>query len=49
MTFDANYYYSMYVKPETGLLYFLLARSTHVVDAYKEGKDIVVRCTCSNV
>ncbi|XP_041369326.1 uncharacterized protein C05D11.1-like [Gigantopelta aegis] len=37
-----SYHYSMYVKPETGLLYFLLARSTHVVDAYKEGREIVM-------
>ena len=32
----------MFVKPEQGLLYFLLYKSTHVVNAYKQGKDIVV-------
>ncbi|XP_052223206.1 uncharacterized protein C05D11.1-like isoform X7 [Dreissena polymorpha] len=36
-----SYHYSMYVQPDTGMLYFLLARSTHIVNAYKEGKDIV--------
>ncbi|XP_067661811.1 uncharacterized protein C05D11.1-like [Haliotis asinina] len=36
------YSYSMYVKPETGLLYFVLSKSTHVVNAYKEGRDIVL-------
>ncbi|KAH3800856.1 hypothetical protein DPMN_154499 [Dreissena polymorpha] len=37
-----SYHYSMYVQPDTGMLYFLLARSTHIVNAYKEGKDIVM-------
>ena len=32
----------MYTVPETGLLYFILARSTHIANAYKEGSDIVV-------
>ena len=32
----------MYTVPESGLLYFLLARSTHIASAYKEGRDIVV-------
>ncbi len=32
----------MYAKPETGLLYFILFKSTHVVNAYKKGKEIVV-------
>ncbi|XP_060600571.1 uncharacterized protein C05D11.1-like [Ruditapes philippinarum] len=36
------YHYSMYVLPESGLLYFLLAKSTHIVRAYKEGQDIVM-------
>ncbi|KAL4219134.1 hypothetical protein ACF0H5_021716 [Mactra antiquata] len=37
-----SYHYSMYVQPETGLLYFILARSTHIVAAYKEGREIVM-------
>lgn len=36
-----SYHYSMYTVPETGLLYFILARSTHIANAYKEGSDIV--------
>ena len=36
------YHYSMYVKPDTGLLYFILFKSTHVVNAYKVAKEIVV-------
>ena len=39
----------MYVNTETGLLYFLLARSTHIVNAYKEGRDIVVSIYCNLV
>lgn len=34
--------FSMYTIPETGLLYFILARSTHIASAYKEACDIVV-------
>ena len=33
---------SMFVKPDEGLLYFLLYKSTHVVSAYKQAKEIVV-------
>ena len=33
----------MFVKPETGLLSFILFKSTHLVNAYKCGKEIVVR------
>ncbi|KAK3592274.1 hypothetical protein CHS0354_037563 [Potamilus streckersoni] len=36
-----SYHYSMYVQPESGLLYFLLAKSTHIVNAFKEARDIV--------
>ena len=32
----------MFVKPDEGLLYFLLYKSTHVVSAYKQAKEIVV-------
>ncbi len=34
--------FSMFVKPETGLLSFILFKSTHLVNAYKCGKEIVV-------
>jgi Zn-dependent M16 (insulinase) family peptidase len=36
-----SYHYRMYMKPETGLLYFILAKSSHLVDAYKEAYKIV--------
>ncbi|XP_077994627.1 uncharacterized protein C05D11.1-like [Glandiceps talaboti] len=35
------YHYSMYCRPSEGLLYFLLYKCTHVVNAYKQGKEIV--------
>jgi len=31
----------MFAKPEEGLIYFLLYKSSHVVNAYKQAKDIV--------
>ncbi|KAK7094598.1 uncharacterized protein C05D11.1-like [Littorina saxatilis] len=36
-----SYHYSVSVRPDLGLLYLLLAKSTHVVDAYKVGRKIV--------
>ncbi|KAK3088334.1 hypothetical protein FSP39_017783 [Pinctada imbricata] len=36
------YHYEVYVKPETGMMYFLLSKSTHVAKAYKEGGDIMM-------
>ncbi|KAL3870528.1 hypothetical protein ACJMK2_038582 [Sinanodonta woodiana] len=36
-----SYHYSMFMQPESGLLYFLLAKSTHIVNAFKEARDIV--------
>jgi hypothetical protein len=42
LVYQYFYFFSMYVLPESGLLYFLLAKSTHIVKAYKEGQDIVV-------
>jgi hypothetical protein len=33
---------SVNVRPDLGLLYFLLAKSTHIVEAYKVGQKIVV-------
>ncbi|XP_030845247.1 uncharacterized protein C05D11.1-like [Strongylocentrotus purpuratus] len=35
------YHYSMYIRPEEGLLYFQLFKCTHVVSAYKQAKEIV--------
>jgi hypothetical protein len=32
----------MYVKPEKGLLYLALTKSTHIVNAYDKGRKIVV-------
>ena len=32
----------MFVKPDTGMLVFNLFKSTHIADAYKCGKEIVV-------
>ncbi|XP_053381490.1 uncharacterized protein C05D11.1-like isoform X2 [Mercenaria mercenaria] len=37
-----SYNYRMYAVPESGLLYFILAKSTHIVNAYKEGYSIVM-------
>ena len=37
-----SYHYSMYVDTDTGLLRFILFKSTHVANAYKVGKEIVV-------
>ncbi|ESO83908.1 hypothetical protein LOTGIDRAFT_222342 [Lottia gigantea] len=37
-----SYSYTMYLSPESGLLCFYLGRSTHIVNAYKEGRDIVL-------
>ena len=36
----------MFARPEEGLVYFLLYKSSHVVSAYKQAKDIVVRMNC---
>ncbi|XP_048587317.1 uncharacterized protein C05D11.1 isoform X1 [Nematostella vectensis] len=36
-----SYHYSMRVEPSSGLLYFILARSTHLVKAYLKTKEIV--------
>eukprot|EP00743_Colponemidia_sp_Colp-15_P003789 GILK01004087.1.p1 GENE.GILK01004087.1~~GILK01004087.1.p1 ORF type:complete len:1022 (-),score=207.76 GILK01004087.1:87-3122(-) len=38
-----SYSYNMHLKPEDGLLYFTLARSTDVVNAYKAARGIVQR------
>ena len=35
-------FYSMFLKPESGLLYFVLYKSTDVASAYKVAKAIVV-------
>ncbi|XP_070567442.1 uncharacterized protein C05D11.1-like isoform X2 [Ptychodera flava] len=35
------YHYSMFCRPSEGLLYFLLYKCTHVVNAYKQAKEIV--------
>ncbi|XP_063960885.1 uncharacterized protein C05D11.1-like [Lytechinus pictus] len=35
------YHYSMYIRPEEGLMYFQLYKCTHVVSAYKQAKEIV--------
>nr|KAG5705771.1 hypothetical protein BaRGS_027430 [Batillaria attramentaria] len=35
------YHYSIYVRPDLGLLYLLLAKSAHVADAYRVGQKIV--------
>ncbi|XP_033118146.1 uncharacterized protein C05D11.1-like [Anneissia japonica] len=35
------YHYRMYVQPEQGLLFFQLFKCTHVVNAYKQAKEIV--------
>lgn len=40
--------FSMFVKPEVGLLYFNLYKSTHLPNAYKCGKEIVVSIEFSN-
>lgn len=37
-----SYHYGMHVDAEKGLLKFLLARSTNITDAYKEGRNIVM-------
>ncbi|XP_064616831.1 uncharacterized protein C05D11.1-like [Liolophura sinensis] len=37
-----SYHYSIYTVPETGQLYFILSKSTHIISAYKQGKDIVL-------
>ncbi|KAL5012223.1 hypothetical protein ScPMuIL_010774 [Solemya velum] len=37
-----SYHYSMYTSQDCGLLYFFLAKSTHIVNAYKEGKKIIM-------
>ncbi|KAL3870529.1 hypothetical protein ACJMK2_038583 [Sinanodonta woodiana] len=36
-----SYRYRMYVQPESGLLYFQLSKSTHIVKAFKVARDIV--------
>ena len=33
---------SMFLKPESGLLYFVLYKSSHAASAYKVAKQIVV-------
>ncbi|GIY84345.1 uncharacterized protein C05D11.1, partial [Caerostris extrusa] len=35
------YHYNIYVDPDTGLLYFILSNSTHLLSAYKEGLHII--------
>lgn len=35
-------FFSMYLDIEAGLLYFMLAKSTNIVSAYKEATDIVM-------
>ncbi|CAL1295066.1 unnamed protein product [Larinioides sclopetarius] len=35
------YHYNIYVDPDTGLIYFILSNSTHLLTAYKEGFSIV--------
>ena len=42
MSFHLIFHFSMFVRPDTGMLVFNLFRSTHVADAYKCGKEIVV-------
>lgn len=37
-----SYGYAIYPKPNDGLLYFSLYKSTNVIAAYKEAKSIVV-------
>lgn len=36
-----SYSYSIQISPADGLMYFVLAKSTHVVDAYKKAEEIV--------
>ncbi|PVD22506.1 hypothetical protein C0Q70_18320 [Pomacea canaliculata] len=36
-----SYHYSVTIRPDLGMLYLLLAKATHVVDAYGVGQNIV--------
>ncbi|ELU05156.1 hypothetical protein CAPTEDRAFT_140557 [Capitella teleta] len=36
-----SYHYNMYINIESGLIYFILYKSTHVVNAYKQAKTII--------
>ena len=37
-----SYGYSIFTKPNEGLLYFSLYKATNVIGAYKEAKAIIV-------
>lgn len=39
--------YSVTIRPDLGMLYLLLAKATHVVDAYGVGQNIVVSICCN--